>query len=195
MLHRSQSTRDYNIINFAPVKYGVPEKPQPQRLEPIKHKPAHTLRNGNYSTINLFEGKPKNRVPFENIITEIQETKKYDPLVESKITWNSNETKRERKSMFNAPSLDWDFISFAKKNANTISAVRSSDPKAAYKVSAISGFNHIGRVTSPNFNPNFQNIVSTNQNAFRIRTGLGGKLCDGRRSYGDLARYWKRAGK
>jgi hypothetical protein len=195
MLHRSQTARDYNIINFSSTKYGVIDRPQPQKLEPIRPKQTHSLRNGNYNTINVFESKTKNKVPFENIVTEMRETKTYDPLVESKITYDTNQVKREKKTLFNASSLDWDFISFAKRGPETIKKIRAEDPKASYKVSPISEFGHIGRVTSPNFNPNFQAIVSTNQNAFRIRTGFGGKLCDSRKSYGDLARCWKRAGK
>jgi hypothetical protein len=103
--------------------------------------------------------------------------------------------KREKKTLFNAPALDYDFISFVKKNSETIDTIRNRDPRATKKYNAISAFAEGGKVYSTNINPNFQEVISHQKNAFRIKTGLGGKYLDLMRSYGDLPNCWKRAGK
>ena len=194
-MSKPQTYRDYNIINFSSVNPMTGRAGQ-QRLEPlIPRKFSALTTSRNESHIQLFLSKTPTEPTFMGIIDENGPKKPFDPSLQSKITWHSAQEKREKKSLFNANSLDFDFISFAKKSPQTMNTLRAEDPKVGHKTNPVSEFTHLGRVTSPNFNPNFHVVLSRDPKSFRIKTGMGGHYCDGRKSYGEIANAWKKSGK
>lgn len=188
--------RDYNIINFEASrlhqKASVLREPQLPRI-------SHNSKtfDKNYSTISLSDNPTwKNTYSFENVIRDMKEKKKYDPLLESKINNNTRYDNTTCKSTINASKLDYDFISFAKKSPEgTFQALKGGDPKAIHKKSVVSEFIHLNRVTSPNINPNYQNIIVKDNKAFRLKDGMGCQYLDSKKTYGEIGQCFKRAGK
>ena len=189
--------RDYNIINFHPAllnkKAHVVSEPVLPQISMASTKPFQK----NFSTINMGNSSTaRNNYPFENVVNQMREKKKYDPLMESKISSNTKFDKNTKATVFNSSGLEYDFITFAKKkNPETMATIKGENPRSCYKKSAVSEFAHIGRVTSPNFNQNFQGIYGKDQTAFRLRTGMGGQYLDSKKSYGDIGSCFKRSGK
>lgn len=191
--------RDYNIINFEPrslsVKASIAREPS---LPTISSIPNQNF-NKNFSTLSLGHNfAPKNSYNFKNAtINEMKEKKTYDPLLESKINNNYRyENKNPQPTLLNASRLNYDFISFAKKKDNeTFDSIKGQDPKATYKKSAISEFLHLGRVTNPNINVNYQNVYGKDTSSFKIRDGMGCQYLDSKKTYGDIADCFKRSGK
>jgi len=188
--------RDYNIISFEPVRLTRNAQAMSEPILP-KIAPTSTRLDKNFSTFTLSDNPiVKNRYPFEDVILHMKEKKRYDPLLESKITSETKYDKNSRPTLFNSSGLDYDFISFAKKkNPVTLNSIQNNNPQATFKRSAVSEFNHIGRVTAPNFNNNFREVYGKDQFAFRRRTGMGGQYLDSKRTYGEIASCFKRSGK
>jgi hypothetical protein len=188
--------RDYNIINFAPSLLNknarAVSEPTLPRIAPSTSKAF----NKNFSTIRLTdEISAKNSYPFENVVNDMRQKKRYDPLLESKINTGTKYENYSKPSLFNASGVRYDFIAFTAQKDPTIHAIKNNNPVASYKKSAISEFAHIGRVTSPNFNSNFKNVLSQDVNAFRIKNGMGSQHLDGQKTYGGIAECFKRSGK
>ena len=197
MSHTGFYQRDYNIINFAPTLLNNNARAVSEPTLP-KIAPSSTKSfNKNFSTIRLTdEISTKNTYPFENIVNEVRQKKKYDPLLQSKIITGTKYDNCSNPTLFNASGIRYDFIAFtAQKDRNTIHNIKNNIPASSYKKSAISEFAHLGRVTSPNFNNNFKSVLSQDVNAFRIKNGMGSQHLDGLRTYGGIAECFKRSGK
>lgn len=107
--------RDFNIINHTNVNHDVGVKRVSKDLYPVRAKTTNAKQDRNLNTINVFEEKSKNKVPFENVMLSIKEKREYDPLLETKSKSKSEANLTVKPRLFNASSLDWDFISFAKR--------------------------------------------------------------------------------
>lgn len=189
--------REYNIINFEPALIN---KRATVLSEPILPKIAPSSTKSfqkNFSTINMTDDPTtKNSYPFENVVNHMKEKKKYDPLLETKIYYDTKYDKGIKPNLFNSSKIDYDFISFAKKkNPQTQETIKETNPHATYKKSAVSEFAHLGRVTNPNFNENFKNVYKRDNTAFRLRNGMGGQYLDSQKTYGEIGKCWKKSGK
>ncbi len=193
-------SRDYNIINFAPSN-PTSTKHSHNHSEPLLPRIAPSTTTSkldkNFSTIALCDHPDnRNKYPFENVVNHIRHNKRFDPLMQSKITNETKYDKGVKPTLFNASRYDYDFITFAKrKNPETYDSISKTSSQATFKKSAVSEFWHIGRVTAPNFNNNHRDIMGRDQGAFRIKNGMGGAYLDSKRTYGEIANCFKRSGK
>lgn len=202
---KSKSTanqRDYNIITGAPNKFFSGSS-EPLGLSgatastfEINNKRRERLLEKQKDNFKLVDIQPvRNTTPFENVIDQVRETKTYTLGIPSKITSNPDLNRKRGRSVINSSSLDYDFLSYTiKKDPSTLQSLMAN-PNAARRKAPISSFEHIGRVTSPNINPNYQLLFKYDSTVFRRKQGLGGQYLDGAKSYGALMKTFKRAGK
>lgn len=195
--------REYNIISGAPNKFFSGSTQPFTRTErtgdlfQINQKRREALLEKQKDNFKLVDIQPvRNTTPFENVLDTMRSTKTYEFGIPSKISMDPDLNRRREQSIINSSSLNYDFLSYTlKKDPKTLQGQMEANPNAARRKAPISTFDHIGRVTSPNPNPNYQFLFRNDTTVFRKKQGLGSEYLNSARSYGALTKTFKRAGK